>query len=105
MLEPDAIRWAGLSLVEANPDRLAARGIALPPEVGGGLLVLGVVEDSAGATAGILQGDVIVEVFRQPVTTTEMLLKVAQGRRSAVLSLFRDGVTHLFVLAIEENPD
>jgi Do/DeqQ family serine protease len=87
----------GLELKPLNPED--AQKLRLPEEVKG-LLVIDVDPNGAAAEAGILRGDVIMEVNRQPVTTLEEMkaaLNKSGDRPILLLVARRDQIAYLTV--------
>jgi len=86
----------GMTLDPITPD--IARRLDLPPNAGGAI-VSDVDRNSAAAKAGIVPGDVILEVNRQKVANTSQvtreLQKVQQGQPAFML-IWRDG-SNVFV--------
>ncbi len=89
----DAVEWAGMTLVAATDERMAEFGVALPEPRG--LLVMAVVEEGSAARAGLAPGDVLLRVQQQELDSTERLLEVVSGRRSALVWFWRSGAESL----------
>jgi len=85
----DAFEWAGLTLTEALPARLAEQGIVLPDDREGGLLVISAAPDGPGGQAGLAAGDVLLEVQHTPISDAKAFLEVVDGRRSAMVYFWR----------------
>lgn len=91
-LPDDAVEWAGLVLAAPTVDRMAQLGVTGPDdERYRGLLVLGVAPASPGASAGLVAGDILLELGGTPVEDPDELDALVGGKRSAVIHFWRDG--------------
>ena len=76
--------------------------------IAAGALIVGVVCDSAAQSAGMVPGDVITSVNRQPVTTpgslTTITGKYHPGDVVSVLWVSRDGIEHTTRMRLGEGP-
>jgi S1-C subfamily serine protease len=76
--------------------------------IAAGALIVGVVCDSAAQSAGMVPGDVITSVNRQPVTTpgslTAITGKYHPGDVVSVLWVSRDGIEHTTRMRLGEGP-
>ncbi len=93
----------GLTIAPLTNEFVEAYGIEGESE---GLIVTGVEEGSDAAEKGIVEGDLIVEVGQQPVTTTrEMRDRIGEaeeaGRNSILLLVRRDGGPRFVALGLE----
>jgi serine protease Do len=88
----------GVSLEAMTPELARQFGISTNTK---GVLVRRIDRDSAAAQAGLEQGDVIVEVNRQPVTTVEQLNRcINQGAGdTTLLFVNHDGRTRYVVIS------
>ena len=76
--------------------------------IAAGALIVGVVCDSAADSAGMVPGDVITSVDRQPVTTPGSLTTITgryhPGDVVSVLWVSRDGIEHTTKMQLGEGP-
>jgi serine protease Do len=86
---PEAVKWAGASLVLAQSALLGEHGIVLPKHASPGLLVLAVVPNSSADIAGLAPGDVLLEVQRKPIEGVDHLLGQLRGRNTAMVGYWR----------------
>lgn len=101
----DALEWGGLVLAPITDERAGRLGVSPPERDPAGLLVLAVAPASAGAAAGLLPGDIVLEVQRKPIATPSDLWDATRSRRSATVTLWRDGGSSVAVLAGLERRD
>src|SRR5437016_4708976 len=87
--------WLGVMIQKVTPDIAESLGLSEPK----GALVADVVKDGPAAAAGIKQGDVILEVNRQPVKDADAYKKAlkAGGKGKSVLFLVRRGDNTIFL--------
>ena len=98
----DAREWGGMVLADATAERRARFGVAMPGHQDGGVIVLSVQNGSPAATAGLLRGDVVMEVQRQNVKDLDQFLDLVKGKRSALLLFWRgDGANYAAVGGIQ----
>jgi serine protease Do len=95
----DAAEWGGMVLAPVTAERAGRLGVKPPDRDPPGLLVLAVAPASASAAAGLLQGDILVEIGRKPVGTLSDLWELAGSRRSATVTLWRNGGEAVAILA------
>jgi serine protease Do len=74
----------------------------LPDSLQQGVVVTDVEEGSIGAFAGLRPGDVVVEVNRQPVTSTDTFRRLWSGAKHRVLLLVSRGGTTIFMVVTKE---
>jgi serine protease Do len=67
----------GVKLEDLNPN--LERQLNLPSQVRGGALVVQLSSDSPAATAGLREGDVIMEINRQPVGSASEAITISRG--------------------------
>ena len=96
----DAVAWGGLTMVDANPERLMQMGIVLPKDTHQGVLVLDVAPGSAAAASGLIPGDVLLKVHKSPVTGVDDLLKSVENQPVVLVAFWRGTNRYLAVLAI-----
>ena len=96
--------WAGMSMVNPSPDRLLNRGVALPDRITGGALVTAIAPGSPAATAGILPGDVLLQIHEMPIKTVDELLKTVENRRVVLISFWRGENRYLAAVANPVGP-
>jgi serine protease Do len=92
---------AGVQVQELSSD--IAQQLGLPAETHG-VVVTDVDQSSSAAEAGLLRGDVIQEVNRQPVATVDQYnsaVKSAKGSE-VLLLVNRAGVTHYLAISTEQ---
>jgi serine protease Do len=98
----DAREWGGMVLANATAERRAKFGVAMPGHQDGGVIVLAVQNGSPAATAGLLRGDLVMEVQRQNVKDLEQFLDLVHGKRSALLLFWRgDGANYAAVGGVQ----
>ena len=97
--------WAGLTLGNTSPDMLHERGIALPSDVSTGVMVVSVSADSPGAMAGLLPGDVLLQVSGQSIETVDELLSTVENHGVVLVSFWRGKNRYLAALANRVKPD
>jgi serine protease Do len=102
---PDARTWAGAEIVEATSSRLTARGIALPAELGPGALVTRVKPDSPAALAGILPGDVLLQVQEVPTHSVPEFMGAVRDRNVALIAFWRGENRYLAAVATGGGQD
>jgi serine protease Do len=97
--EPHEQTLEGLSLEGLNP-KLRQR-LNLPASVKQGVVVTGVAPGSNAAERGIQPGDLVLEVNRKPVNTTQDFLTAykASTGKGALLLIYREGRTRYVVLS------
>jgi len=91
----------GMTVQELTPKLAESLGI----DETQGLIVTDIVARSAAAEAGILRGDIILEINRGQVETIEQYkaaLQAAQDRKSLLLLIKRDQHTRFVVIEMEE---
>lgn len=102
----DGVEWGGMVLAIPTASRALRFGVTLPDaDTPQGLLVLSVAPASPAAVAGIAPGDIILELSREPITSGDQLLGMQKGRRTATVTLWRDGSSAVAVLAGLERRD
>jgi S1-C subfamily serine protease len=70
------------------------------------LIVVGVAPASAGAAAGLLPGDLLLKAQEQEVGTADELAAAVEGRRSATVTLWRNGGESVAILGgLERRAD
>jgi len=95
--------WLGVYIQEVTPE--IAEQFKLTEEKG--VLIGQVVEDSPAEKAGILRGDVVVEVNDEEVNTPDELqekIRNIEIGQEAVIKVIRDGETILLNVKIDEMP-
>lgn len=100
----DAVEWAGLTMVDASAKRLTQMGISLPSDAQDGVLVLDVAPDSSAAKAGLVRGDVLLEVHKTPLRGVDDLLKSVDNQSVVLVAFWRGKNRYLAALAIEGEP-
>ncbi len=100
----DATRWAGLTMVDATPKRLMQMGISLPKGTHDGVLVIGVEEGSSGAKAGIVPGDVLMNVHETALTGVDDLIKSVENQSVVLVAFWRGKNRYLAALATGVEP-
>ena len=75
----------GVAIAPASVARRLRRAVGLPDA--DGLLIRGVIEDSAAARAGLAQGDLIVAAAGQPIRTPDDLLEALRAAPGATIEL------------------
>lgn len=96
----DGRQWGGMVLAPPTPERAARFGVAAELEGGlPGLIVLAVAPASPAAVAGVAPGDLVLEVGRVPIEGVDHLDTLRTGRRTATLTVWRDGQPVVAVLA------
>src|SRR5207253_1219454 len=87
--------WLGVMIQKVTPDIAESLGLPEPK----GALVADVVKDGPAEAAGVKQGDVILEVDRQPVRDADGYRKSlkAGGKGKSVLFLVRRGDNTIFL--------
>ena len=96
-MQPAKEKW-GLQLRDLNP-QIAAQ---LRLKTDQGVVVVGVKPGSPAAESGIHQGDVILEVNRQPVSSvTDLLSKINGSKDKAQLLLVQRQNGKLFIPLLE----
>ncbi len=101
----DAMEWGGLVVAPVTDARAGRLGVSPPERDPAGLIVLAVAPASAGAAAGVLPGDIVLEVQRKPIGTTAELWEATKSRRSSTITLWREGGTSVAILAGLERRD
>ncbi len=99
-----ATHWAGMQLVDVNAKRLTQRGIALPKESTSGVLVAAVASDSPADLAGILPGDVLLQVQKTILGGVDDLLATVENREVVLISFWRGQYRYLAALANRDQP-
>ncbi len=87
--------WLGLSVSTFTREMAASRGVDFVP----GVIIDDVEPNSAADNGGLFQGDIILEINRQPVQTKSDFLKIARSltdRKKSILFLIRRGETTTF---------
>lgn len=85
----DGLRWGGMVLAPPTPARAAAFGLSLPAEAPpGALVVLSVDPEGPAHAAGVLPGDVLLELAAEPLLSSEPLRRTG-GPRARSLKLWR----------------
>ena len=102
---PGEASWAGLTLGNSSPDMLHERGIALPSDVATGVMVMSVSAESPGAMAGLLPGDVLLQVGGQSIETVDELLSTVENEAVVLVSFWRVKNRYLAALANRVKPD
>ena len=97
-------QWAGLSMMDATPERLLARGISAPNRDGGSVLVTAVEPGSPASVAGLLPGDVLLQIQESPIKSVDELLKTVDNRRVVLVSFWRGESRYLAALANRVDP-
>ncbi len=98
--------YLGISVHTANvpPDIVSQYG--LPTETG--VRVAGVEPGSAAATGGVVEGDILIALNRDPVTTTDSLHRLLTGDligKRVHLALLREGELFSVVVEPRDSPD
>jgi len=91
----------GMTVQELTPKLAESLGI----EESQGLIITDISSNSAAAEAGILRGDIILEINREPVESIAQYrkaLKAAQENKSILLLIKRDDHTRFVVLDLKE---
>jgi serine protease Do len=99
----DKREWAGAALVEATSSRLTARGIALPANLGPGALVTMVQPDSPAALAGLLPGDVLLQVQEVPTHSVSEFMGAVRDKTVVIIHFWRGENRYLAAVANTEN--
>jgi membrane-associated protease RseP (regulator of RpoE activity) len=97
-LPTGATVWGGMVVAPLTEDHAAHFGTPSPEEGPGGLIVLAVAPASPGAAAGMMPGDILVDVQGQEIDSVEGLWKASGRRRSATVSFWRNGGRSVAVL-------
>lgn len=100
----DALKWAGLTLVDATPKRLMQMGISLPKGTHDGVLILAVSEGSPSADAGLVTGDVLMKVQESAIKGVDDLSKSVENQKVVLVTFWRGKNRYLAVVAIGEQP-
>jgi len=101
-----SVEWGGLILAPLTDETGLRFGAAPPERDGPMLIVVGVAPASAGAAAGLLPGDLILKVQNQAVGTVAELATAVEGRRSATVTLWRNGGESVAILGgLERRSD
>jgi serine protease Do len=99
-----ATSWAGMHLVDASAKRLTQRGIALPKNSTSGVLVTAVDPDSPADLAGLLPGDVLLQVQKTILSGVDDLLKTVENKDVVLISFWRGRNRYLAALANRVQP-
>ncbi len=104
-LPEGAVEWGGLILTPVTEDLAARFGNAPPEREHPGLIVLSVAPASPGAAAGLLPGDILLQVQGGDLPSVEALWERVKGRRSATVGFWRNGGENLAILGGLERRD
>lgn len=97
--------WIGISMVGLNPD--LAKHVGLPPNTSG-VVVAQVMQNSPAYKAGLMQGDVIQKIDKQPVNQAEALQEAIRAKPINAqfnLEILRNGHPVQMSLNSEQLPD
>jgi len=97
-------KWAGMTLVDATQERLTKRGIALPSDAFGGVLIIAIDPNSAAAMAGLRIGDVLLKLQDTPVPGVDGLPATVDNQSVVMVSFWRGQNFYLAVLANGVHP-
>ena len=93
-----------MHLVDVTAKRLTQRGIALPKNTTTGVLVAAVDPDSPADLAGILPGDVLLQVQKTILIGVDDLLKTVENREVVLISCGRGQNRYLAAVANRVQP-
>lgn len=96
--------WAGMSMVNPTQDMLINRGVALPKDASGGALVTAIEPGSPAAVAGILPGDVLLQIHESSIKSVDELLATVENHRVVLISFWRGENRYLAALANPVQP-
>jgi S1-C subfamily serine protease len=96
--------WAGMQLIDASAKRLTQRGIALPKNSTSGVLDTSVEPDSPADLAGIMPGDVLLQVQKTILIGVDDLLTTVENREVVMVSFWRGQNRYLAALANRVQP-
>ena len=96
--------WAGMSMVNPTPDLLVSRGVALPRQISGGALVTAISPGSPAAVAGILPGDVLLQIHESSIKSVDELLETVDNHRVVLISFWRGESRYLAAVANPVQP-
>jgi S1-C subfamily serine protease len=97
---PENIEPESLGIILSDISLSSRRRFNIPSSIGRGTVVSGIEQGSTAAQAGLLPGDVILEVNRREVTSAEMFLRQYQAARDPLLLLvYRSGKMVLCTLS------
>ena len=96
--------WAGLSLADTTQKNLTERGVSLPQNVVSAALITQVKPDSPGSKAGLLPGDVILEIYDTSIDSVDDLLKTVENQSVVLISFWRGQNRYLAALANRVSP-
>ena len=96
--------WAGMSMVNPTQEMLINRGVALPKDASGGALVTAIEPGSPAAVAGILPGDVLLQIHESSIKSVDELLATVENHRVVLISFWRGENRYLAALANPVQP-
>lgn len=97
-LPSDATVWGGMVLAPLTDEHAAHFGTPSPKQAPGSLIVLAVAPASPAAAAGMMPGDLLLDLQGKAVDTVAALWAAAGRRRSATLTFWRNGGRSVAVL-------
>ncbi|WP_347488357.1 trypsin-like peptidase domain-containing protein [Desulfoscipio sp. XC116] len=95
--------WLGIQMHDLTPDLVDYLGLANAE----GVVVVGVVSGSPAAGSGLRQGDVILEIDKKSVTSSEQLaeeIKKAEIGQKLLLRVFRERNAMYITVQVGEKP-
>jgi len=96
--------WRGMQIVDAHPKNLTQRGIALPKNTSTGVLVTAVEPHSPADLAGLLPGDVLLQVKKTTLRGVDDLLSTVENDHVVMISFWRGQTRYLAAVANRDQP-